>query len=549
MQIREDIKALADRFYRDTCEKNEVFFVKWTFPSDDLPDLSLARAESDDRLADETLAKVDSMLREPGLSHTDEIILKVLRYYCGYIKKNLLNYWHVFDLNHYTSPLPHLFEKLLALPYETEREKARYLAILEKFPDFLQALHGKLEQQAQRYIRMPLEACKIVLTTFERYMEMAAEMDRGGRTSLLSKEILGALRRLGDYVGGDYMHHAPQTIGMGQYPGGLDMYMRQVDTYISCDACPEEIQRTGYEALEATKKKMRAIMAQVGFQGTLEAFALSVREDPRFRFATPEEMQCAMSGYLDKIRPLMPKYFNRMPKADCAVARIDPRREATTSWGYYNIPVERPIGVYYYSAAELDKRCQVRDQAVVYHELLPGHHYQMNLVLEDPTLPDILHHHYNTACADGWAEYASGFCEEIGLYDPYTEYGRLTWDAFLCCRLIVDTGLNALGWTLENARDFLKQETMFTDRELYTELHRYAVGMPAQALSYKWGSLKFFGFKAKAVEALGEGFDLKEFHDVMLEFGSIPLNIIEEHFEWYIAEKKAGTYRAPEAAV
>jgi uncharacterized protein (DUF885 family) len=538
MEITPSIKALADWFYANTTENNEVYFVKWSFPNNTLPDLSLEKAEQDYRLAQETLEKVHALLAQPQ-THTDEMILRLLEYYCHYIEKNYLNYWHKFDLNHYTCPLPDLYRKILAFPLNTAEEHERFLDVFRKFPDYIRAMQRKMEAQAKRYIRMPVEACRIVLTTIDTYLAMNEQAGaRCDGASAIAADAQDALACLAEYIKTDYMTHAPQTLGMSQYPGGYEMYRRQMDTYISCDATPEEVHAIGYRALQETQDKMRDIMKQVGFQGTLEEFTRSVQEDPQFKFKTPEEMQETLTGYLEKIKPILPRYFNRMPKADCAVRRIDPKREATTSWGYYNVPVEEPIGVYYYSAAELDKRCQVRANAVIYHELLPGHHFQMNLVMEDPTLPDIIHHHYNTACADGWAEYASGFCREIGLYTPYNDFGRLTWDAFLCCRLIVDTGLNALGWTYEQAEQFLLEHTMFTKAEVYTELLRYTVGFPAQALSYKWGSMKFFGFREKAEKELGSKFDLKEFHDVMLEYGSIPLNLVEYHFNWWLEQVK-----------
>ena len=252
-------------------------------------------------------------------------------------------------------------------------------------------------------------------------------------------------------------------------------------------------------------------------------------------------MQERMTGWLDEIRPLMGDYFSQMPEADCGVARTSIEDEKTSSWGFYHVPVlgENDKGIYYYSAAELDKRCQIRMKAVVYHELLPGHHYQMNLVMEDDTLPDIIHHHYNTAYADGWAEYASGMGRELGLYEPINDYGRLSWDSFLCCRLIIDTGLNALGWTYEQTCDFLREHTMFTDLEMHTELIRYTCAMPAQALAYKWGSRFFVNLRKRAEQELGEAFDIKRYHEAVLAYGAIPLDLLEEHFEWYLEQEKA----------
>ena len=537
MQLSPAVRALCDRFYRDTVENNEVYIVKWQFPDGAFPDLSYERAVRDARLADLVEAEAREML-SGAQTHNDEIMLKILIYYCGYIRKNEENYWQRFDLNHYYRLIPTFLEKLLALPVKTAEDRERYGKVLAGFPPFIYAQKEKLMAQARRYIRMPKEGCRMTLRALEDCGGMLARLERFPGLRASADALRAAMADLTAYIGGDYLNQAPTAIGMGQYPGGERFYMNEVDTYISQRLAPAEIQQIGYRALEETEREMLRIARQLGYQGTLKACMDQIMADPRFRFQTPEEMQAAMTRYLDQIRPLMPKYFLRMPKADCAVARLDPASEPTTSWGYYNVPVENPVGIYYYSAYELDRRCQIRTHAVVYHELLPGHHYQMNLVLEDDTLPDIIHHHYNTAFADGWAEYASGFCRELGLYEAEDEFGRLSWDAFLCCRLIVDTGLNALGWTYDEAKALLREHTMFTDAEIHSELLRYAYGMPAQALAYKWGSLRFFEMRRRAQRELGDRFDLRRYHDAMLQFGAIPLDILEEHYEWFLAEEK-----------
>ncbi|MBE5808220.1 MAG: DUF885 domain-containing protein [Clostridiales bacterium] len=539
MKYSEEIRRLCDEFYADTVENNEVYIVKWQFPNGELPDLSLERARRDSALANEVEARAREML-ETHTDHNDVIMLKILIYYCGYIRKNEENWWLRFDLNHYYNMLPTFLEKLSELPVETPEQRERYRRILKNLTPFIDAQREKLEAQSRRYIRMPEEGCRLTLRSLENCAERLDALDRVEGCAADAQSVRDAMRALMDYIAGPYMALAPRAIGMCQYPGGDRLYMNEVDTYISQRLDPKLIHQRGYEELAATEADMLQVVRRMGMTGTLRECLDAIQNDPRYRFDSPEQMQKAMTGYLDQIRPYMPKYFSRMPKADCAVARLDPAAEATTSWGYYNIPVEKPIGVYYYSALELDKRCQIRTHAVVYHELLPGHHYQMNLVLEDPTLPDIIHHHYNTAFADGWAEYASGFCRELGLYSDVDELGRLSWDSFLCCRLIVDTGLNALGWTFDEAKAFLLGHTMLTDSEINTELLRYTFGMPAQALAYKWGSRFFQDLRARAERELGGAFDLKRFHDAMLAFGAIPLNILEEHFEWYLEnERKA----------
>lgn len=539
MNLSPPIRNLCDSFYANTVENNEVFIVKWNFPDGAFPDLSLERAHKDTLLANETEKMAREMLSVYP-DHNDQIMLKILIYYCGYIRKNEENYWCRFDLNHYYRMIPTFLEKTVELPIETEEERRLYRTVLRGYPAFLLSQKEKLIEQSRRYIRMPKDGCRLTVISLRNCDVYLSELERFDGLHEDAEAVRTALNDLIDYIDGEYTKLAPAAIGMGQYPGGMDLYMNEVDTYISERIDPRLIQQRGYEELERTEAEMLRIAHELGYEGDLRTCMDAIQNDPRFRFTTPDEMQTTMTAYLDQIRPHMLKYFSRMPRADCAVGRLDPASEATTSWGYYNIPVEKPIGVYYYSAYELDKRCQIRTHAVVYHELLPGHHYQMNLVLEDDTLPDIIHHHYNTAFADGWAEYASGFCRELGLYAAEDDFGRLSWDCFLCCRLIIDTGLNALGWTFDEAKAFLLQHTMFTDAEIDTELLRYAFGMPAQALAYKWGSRFFQNMRARAERELGDRFDLKRYHDAILQFGAIPLNILEEHFEWFLEHEKAG---------
>jgi uncharacterized protein (DUF885 family) len=532
------VRALCDDFYASTTEKNEVFYLKWTFPGGAFPDISLEKAEHDFDLAQTTRERVDAWLAAPE-APDDETALRVLRYYCGYIENNYLNYWLTFDFNHYTCPIPTFWEKARTLPLDTAERRALYLEVLRNFPPFIDALGDKLRAQGRRYIRMPEAGCRLVARSLTACLDSVRRTARPPEEAAFTATIAAALERVLAYIQSDALADAPRAIGLGQYPGGYEAYRRQMRTYISCDATPEDVQRAGYAALAETEERMLGIARALGFQGELSSFVREVDADPRFRFSSPAEMQAALTGYLDAARGRMSALFPPLPKADCAVARIQPELEATTSWGYYHIPVDSDRGVYYYSAAELDKRCQIRAPAVVYHELLPGHHYQMNLALEDDTLPALMRHHYNTAYADGWAEYASGLCGDLGLYTPYAEFGRLSWDAFLCCRLIVDTGLNALGWTYGRAADFLRAHTMLTPTEIDTELLRYTIGMPAQALSYKWGSLCFARLRARAQETLGERLDWRDFHGMLVSCGAIPLDILEWRFAAYLARKDA----------
>lgn len=541
MRFSQEVLDLADKLFAGTVENNEVMIVKWTFPDGRLPDLSLERAEADAAFADEIEARAREILAQTT-SHADEMLLRITMRYCTYIRNNLHNYWVRFDLNSSYRTIPTLVEKMLALPVKTPEEQDFYLLVLNNFSPFVRGMHEKLIAQAKRYIRMPRACCDLVLQSLAAARaELEAHAVRFPSCDQAAAKLIGEISSIETTLNGAYAELAPTTLGLGQYPGGAACYAREVETYISYPEDPRDVFERGREELARTEARMIEVARSMGYTGTLREIMDGIQSDPRYRFSTPAEMQEALEGYLDAIRPHMSAYFSRMPRADCTVARTSEADEQTSSWGYYNIPVpgENDRGVYYYSAAELDKRCQIRTCAVVYHELLPGHHYQMNLVQEDDTLPEIIHHHYDTAYADGWAEYASNLAYELGLYEPMAYFGRLSWDAFLCCRLMVDTGLNALGWTYDEAAAFLREHTMFTELEIRTELIRYTCGMPAQALAYKWGSRWFCDLRERMERELGPAFDIKRFHDAVLAFGAIPLDILEVHMAWFEEQERS----------
>ncbi|MDP4821387.1 MAG: DUF885 domain-containing protein, partial [Saprospiraceae bacterium] len=196
-------------------------------------------------------------------------------------------------------------------------------------------------------------------------------------------------------------------------------------------------------------------------------------------------------------------------------------------------------GFYRFNGSGLDQRPLVNAAALTYHELIPGHHFQLNLQNENTALPLFRREDHFTAYSEGWGEYASGLADEIGLLeDPYDRYGRLLMDMFLSVRLVVDSGMNHLKWTREEAMEFMRQNIIESEVQLATETLRYSTDLPGQALAYKTGSLKLLQLREKARKALGDLFDIKRFHDALLQTGSMPLDIVEEHINWFIEQEK-----------
>lgn len=339
MVISSEVLRLANEFFASTVENNEVMIVKWTFPDARFPDLTLERAEADARRADETEARARAMINNAA-SHYDEIALKILIRYCTYIRNNRDNYWQRFDLNSSYRTIPTLVEKMLALPVTTPGERNFYLHVLNGFAPFVHSMHEKLLEQARRYIRMPKMCCDLVLQTLAAAQEeVDQKATRFEGCEEPARALVAELRGLVATISGDYYKFAPTALGMGQYPGGAELYAREVESYISCREDPAAIMARGWQELERTEHTMLEVAHAMGYKGTLREVLDEIQADPRYRFDTPEEMQSALEGYLDKIRPLMSTYFDRMPKADCTVARTREADEQTSSWGYYNVPV------------------------------------------------------------------------------------------------------------------------------------------------------------------------------------------------------------------
>ncbi len=210
------------------------------------------------------------------------------------------------------------------------------------------------------------------------------------------------------------------------------------------------------------------------------------------------------------------------------------------TYGYYQVPTPaQPRGRYLFNAGQLDQRPLVWAAALIYHELVPGHHFQLALQAENPDLPPFRRYLFHTSFVEGWGEYASNLAEEMGLYDdPYSLYGRLAMELFLSNRLVVDTGLNALGWTRQQATAFMQERLLQSDAEIDSEILRYAIASPAQALAYKLGAAHIQQQRHRAEAALGARFDIRRFHDAVLGSGSLPPSILAKHIDWWIEQEK-----------
>ncbi len=551
MNIRPEIKIMLDDYYYQIHVNDFSSFIRSDFRDDQLFDLSEERANKNKEISNAALIQINSVKDLADISFAERIILDIAADFFQYIIRNARNYWYKFDITHNTTPLPYVIKKLENYSFNNSNDQDYYLMLLNQFPMKLNLMIAKLQEQEKRGILLPAEQVQICISLIKSliqkedsklkpWLRSNVKLDFSARYRLNIEEAITdlnlSLKYILDFLSYSYNQTKREVApGLCNIRGGLDYYYDQILTYTSYPESANNLHEIGLRELRKTKDTMQAIIHALGFDMDLISFNQYLETERLYFDNSAQQLQARYDQILEKIKPRMNRYFIRHPKAGCRSQAMPKESESTTSWGYYSVPIgDEKEGVFYFSAAELSERSQIRTAAIVSHELLPGHHFQMNLIAEDMSLPAISREHFNTAFADGWAEYAADLANEMGVYSLFDLYGRYIWDLVLCSRLVVDTGLNALHWSIEEAREFMRKHTFLTEREIFTETMRYSVDMPGQALAYKYGSLKMREFRTKAESNLDSNFDIKQYHDHLLRYGSIPLNIAEQVVDNYI---------------
>jgi uncharacterized protein (DUF885 family) len=357
----------------------------------------------------------------------------------------------------------------------------------------------------------------------------------------------GALLR---FMAGEYVPGARDSVGASALPDGPAYYRQQVRHYTTLDLAPEEIHEIGLREVERIRAEMAEVIRQVGFQGTFGAFLELLRSDPRFYARTAEELLTRAAWIVKRMDGKLPALFGRLPRQPYTVEPVpDHIAPKYTAGRYVGAPLggTQP-GRYWVNTYALDTRPLYNLEALSLHEAVPGHHLQIALAKEQEGLPEFRRHAYLSAFGEGWGLYSEWLGIEAGFYtDPYSNFGRLTYEMWRACRLVVDTGVHAKGWTRQQMIDYLASRTALSLHEVRTETDRY-ISWPGQALAYKIGELKIRELRRRAEQALGERFDVREFHDAVLRNGSVPLTVLEQTIDAYIrgAARPARAAPAPE---
>ncbi|HVS31206.1 MAG TPA: DUF885 domain-containing protein [Thermoanaerobaculia bacterium] len=360
---------------------------------------------------------------------------------------------------------------------------------------------------------------------------------REGRAAVTEGAIAG-YRELLDFFRNEYLPGARTTIGASELPNGRAYYAHKIREFTTLDHSADQIHRMGLAEVDRIALEMNAVMKSVGFQGTFAEFLEFLRTDPRFYAKTPEELLARASRIAKRIDGKLPSLFKTLPRLPYTVEAVPADLAPKYTTGRYVAAAEGSTqpGIYWVNTYKLEARPLYNLEALTLHEAVPGHHLQIALNRELEGLPDFRRFSYISAFGEGWALYSEWLGLEAGFYtDPYDNFGRLTYEMWRACRLVVDTGIHAKGWTRQQAIDYMATRTALPLHEVTTEVDRY-ISWPGQALSYKLGEMKIKELRRRAERALGPRFDVREFHDVVLGSGSVPLNVLESNIDsWLVA--------------
>ncbi|WP_225829032.1 DUF885 domain-containing protein [Streptomyces naphthomycinicus] len=452
--------------------------------------------------------------------------------------------------------------------FEHRADADRYVSLVRDLARCVATIADKAAGQAARGFRIPAPALAGVHTTLTRLRASAAEfvragaerltrLDAAGRghlrdavAGLVAAELEPAFDRLLALLGDpDYVGRAPRTVGWAHYPEGEAAYRSFAGTYTSGDTPPERLHELGREHCRELSERMREMRGALGFAGTEAEFHARLATEPRLYAVAPAEVEARYRGHLDRLTPLLPRWFAVLPRAPYGVARLDPALEASMTFGYYEPPsVAQPVGRYRYNASDLAHRSLLGAAALIYHELAPGHHFHLARQAENTALPDLRRElAVFDGFQEGWAEYAAGLGWEMGLYDdPWDAYGRLAHERFTAQRLVVDTGLNLGTMTLEQARAFMRAHAAAeSEGQITTELLRYATDMPGQALTYRAGHAEFTALRTACESAAGAAFDVRAFHEAVLAGGTLPFPALRRRVARELHGTSGRRQRAP----
>ncbi len=374
----------------------------------------------------------------------------------------------------------------------------------------------------------------------DRVSEEEQERLRISARRIIADQVMPAFASVADFLETEYA--ASETLGAEDLNGGDDYYAFQIRRYTTIlELPPEEIHAIGLAEVSRIRAEMMQIIEELEFEGDFDDFVEFLRTDPQFYAETPEDLLKEAAWVAKRIDYRMPGFFGLLPRQSYGVVPVpDEIAPNYTTGAYYGAPLGGDVGgAFWLNTFALDQRPLYELPSLTLHEAVPGHHHQNAISAELENVPEFRKDLYFSAFGEGWALYTEKLGIEMGIYrTPYEHFGRLSYEMWRACRLVIDTGIHSQGWSRQEAIDFLADNTSLSEANVRAEVDRY-ISWPGQALAYKLGELRIWDMRRNAEEILGDRFDLREFHDILLRNGALPIAMLEAVVERYIDEKLA----------
>jgi uncharacterized protein (DUF885 family) len=446
-------------------------------------------------------------------------------------------------------------------PFRTVKDYENFLARITAFEHVVNAAIANMREGAERGIVQPRVLMERVLPQLSAHVvddpaqslfwgpitnmpQSFSQADRerltAAYTAAIRERVVPTFRRLHDFVRDEYLPRTRATVGLGGLPDGRAWYEYLVRTNTTTSLTPEQVHEIGLSEVARIHREMETVMRQVGWQGDLASFMRHMQTDPAQRYTTREEMLADYRAAQARIDASTDRLFDIKPKANYEIRPVEPFRERSFSGGSYtaaSLDGSRP-GVFHLNTYDPPSRPRYGMESLLIHEGSPGHHFQISVARELEHLPRLRRFGGFTAFAEGWGLYAETLGRELGLYtDPYQYYGYLSSELWRAIRLVLDTGIHAKGWSLDEAMEYARRNSSQSETNIQAEVERFAA-IPGQALAYKIGQMKITELRQRAQAALGPRFDIKAFHREVLNSGALPLDVLDAKIDRWIARQR-----------
>jgi uncharacterized protein (DUF885 family) len=468
-----------------------------------------------------------------------------------------------FDLKEYEMPVNQqngihtsLADLPLSVPFDSVKHYEDYIARLHQIPRVLsqttEVLRAGMKDKLMpvRFIleKLPVQCEGIIaadpfLLPTKKYPASFSAADQkrltDEMTSAINDDVLPAYKTFAVFLRTEYAPQGRTTLSVTSLPDGEKRYENDIYARTTTHMTPDEIHQLGLREMARIQAEMTAIAKKEGFTD-LASFRASLRTNPKYIPTSAEQILDDFRRYIARMEPKLPELFTLLPKSPVTVEAIPPFQAAAATHYVTGTPDGKRPGRVVVATSNFSERSLIDDEAIAYHEGVPGHHMQLSVQQQLEGLPKFrLHGLGFNAYIEGWALYAEQLGKEVGFYqDPVSDYGRLSSELFRAVRLVVDTGIHSKGWTREQVVDFFRKSGAVDEPTIQSETDRY-IAWPAQALSYKLGQLKFRELRERAQKELGPRFDIRSFHDAMLNGGTLPLDLLESRTDKWIAQQKA----------